>query len=184
MSIVRTLQADGLTLQRIEPGNILFVEQCIRATGDVGLLSHLNKNYMPAPNTGKLTNFGFAIELEGRFVGLTLLCVSSWVNGHGFTTTNIAEPNWGYGVAPRTKPHLFYLGFEIIGLNRIEAGCGVSNRASKRSIEKTRGFVLEGRLREYVRGSDGRFEDEDRYAILRSDWAKMYDASSISVVME
>jgi RimJ/RimL family protein N-acetyltransferase len=73
----------------------------------------------------------------------------------------------GRGVAPASKPLLLRLGFGALGLNRIETGCFVSNLASRRSIEKTPGFRLEGTLRQYGRNARGEFEDELRYAILR-----------------
>jgi len=183
-AVVRALGADDLTLYRIHTGNLGFVEDSIRAMGDLTLLPPLAKSYMPYPRIGRLVNFGFWIEFADAFVGLTLLCVSSWDNHHGFTTTHIAEPRRGMGFAPRTKPHLFHLGFAILGLNRIEAGCGISNSSSNRSIRKTPGFVFEGRLREYVLRTDGKYEDENRYAILRRDWLELYDSSSVSVIVD
>ena len=81
-----------------------------------------------------------------------------------------------------SKPLLFYLAFEILNLNRVETGCLVSNTSSKRSIEKTKGFILEGTLREFGRNVDGHFEDELRYGILKSDWELLYDKSSINVI--
>jgi len=78
---------------------------------------------------------------------------------------------------------LLYLAFEILGLNRIETGCLVSNLASKRSIEKTAGFQLEGVLREYGLNYRGEFEDEYRYAILRRDWLKLYDKARVEVIV-
>ncbi len=88
----------------------------------------------------------------------------------------------GKGVAPRSKPHLFYLAFEILGLNRIETGCFVSNIASKKSIEKTAGFEFEGTTRQSGLNDNGEFEDEYRYAILRQDWVKLYDKTRIDVI--
>jgi ribosomal-protein-serine acetyltransferase len=85
-------------------------------------------------------------------------------------------------VAPASKPLLFRLGFGELGLNRIETGCFVSNQASKRSIEKTAGFRLEGTLREYGRNARGGFEDELRCAILRRDWLELYDPREVEVL--
>ncbi|GAB3551315.1 hypothetical protein GCM10027577_31560 [Spirosoma fluminis] len=88
----------------------------------------------------------------------------------------------GRGVAPRSKPHLFYLAFELLELNRVETGCFVSNLASKRSIEKTAGFMLEGVMRESGLNDHGAFEDEYLYAILRKDWLTLYDKTQIELV--
>jgi RimJ/RimL family protein N-acetyltransferase len=70
----------------------------------------------------------------------------------------------------------------MLGLHRIETGCNVSNLASRRSIEKTPGFQLEGILRGYALDENGAFEDEYRYAILRSDWEKLYDKNLVEVI--
>jgi ribosomal-protein-serine acetyltransferase len=58
----------------------------------------------------------------------------------------------------------------------------VSNTASRRSIEKTPGFVYEGTLRKFARNEQGEFEDELRYAILHEDWAKLYNPDEIEVI--
>ncbi|WP_245327382.1 GNAT family N-acetyltransferase [Hymenobacter fodinae] len=88
----------------------------------------------------------------------------------------------GRGVTPRSKPHLFYLAFELLGLNRVATGCRVSDLSSKRSIEKTRGFQFEGLMRESGLNDAGEFEDELLYAILRRDWLQLYDKQHVTVV--
>ena len=85
-------------------------------------------------------------------------------------------------MAPRSKEPLFYFAFEMLGLNRVETGCLISNTASRRSIEKTTGFQYEGILREYSRNPQGKFEDDLRYAILKSDWDSLYDKTHVEVL--
>jgi ribosomal-protein-serine acetyltransferase len=99
----------------------------------------------------------------------------------GYTGADTPESMRGRGIAPRSKAHLLYVGFQMLGLNRIETGCFVSNTASQRSIEKTPGFVFEGILRAYGRNAQGVFEDERRYAILRSDWQRLYNPVDVTV---
>jgi hypothetical protein len=43
-------------------------------------------------------------------------------------------------------------------------------------------MCFEGTLRQYARNAQGEFEDERRYAILRQDWLRSYDRSTIEVV--
>jgi RimJ/RimL family protein N-acetyltransferase len=88
----------------------------------------------------------------------------------------------GRGVTPGSKPHLFYLAFELLELNRVATGCRVSNLASKRSLEKTVGLQLEGIMRESGVNDDGAFEDEYLYAILRRDWLALYDKTQVQVL--
>ena len=73
--------------------------------------------------------------------------------------------------------------FELLGLNRVETGCFVSNLSSKRSIGKTAGFRFEGTLRESGLTEQGTFGDEYLYAILRRDWLTLYDKSQVTVLV-
>ena len=88
------------------------------------------------------------VIFDGELAGLSLLGIDDWKQSRGYTGADTLAHMRGKGVAPRSKPHLFYLAFEILGLNRLETGCFVSNLASKKSIEKTAGFQFEGIKRE------------------------------------
>ena len=88
----------------------------------------------------------------------------------------------GRGVTPRSKAHLFYLAFALLELNRVATGCLVSNHSSKRSIEKTPGFQLEGISRESGLNEQGVYEDEYLYSILRRDWLNLYDERQVQVI--
>lgn len=147
------------------------------------MLKELEKSYAPAFEGGVRTKYGFYSILENQLAGLSLLGMSSWKDRRGYTGADTLLHMRGKGVAPRSKPHLFYLAFEVLELNRVETGCYVSNIASKRSIEKTAGFYLEGVLLEYGINPQGEFEDEYRYAILRRDWLKLYDKSRVEVIV-
>ena len=139
--------------------------------------------YRPQYNAdGSQRRFGFLVETSEGTAGLVMLSIQNWIDARGHTSSDILPSMRGRGIAPKTKPLLFYLGFELLGLNRIETGCFVSNRASRRSIEKTPGFRLEGVLREYGRNEQGVFEDEYRYAILRSEWQSLYAAVGVVVI--
>ena len=180
----KALHADSITLYLIDEENLADVRSMFQGFADSHyLLSELEKSYVPQYKEGVRTKYGFYALLENQLAGLTLLGISSWKDHRGYTGADTLLHMRGRGVAPRSKPHLFYLAFEILGLNRVETGCFVSNLASKRSIEKTAGFQLEGVLREYGLNEQGEFEDEYRYAILRRDWLKLYDKSEIEVIV-
>jgi ribosomal-protein-serine acetyltransferase len=145
--------------------------------------SELAESYRPAwDDEGRQTRYGFTVTLNGVLAGGSLLGVGSWEDERGHTGADTFEHMRGQGAAPGSKPHLFYLAFALLGLNRIETGCVVSNTASKRSIEKTPGFQLEGVLRQHGRDANGVLEDEYRYAILREDWERLYDASLVETM--
>lgn len=179
----KALYSDSITLHLIEEDNLAEVRSLFRGFPDSEeTLAEIEKSYVPQFRKGRRTKYGFYAMLGEELAGLSLLGISSWKTSTGYTGADTLAHMRGRGVAPRSKPHLFYLAFEILGLNRVETGCFVSNLASKRSIEKTAGFQFEGRCRESGLNEQGEFEDEFYYAILRSDWLKLYDKSQVKVI--
>jgi len=178
------LRAGGIALHRITDGNYDEVARTWAGFPDSDyMLSELDGSYRPAwDDDGRQTKFGFTTTLNGVLAGGSLLGVGSWEDERGYTGADTFEHMRGRGVAPGSKPHLLYLAFALLRLNRDETGCVVSNASSKRSIEKTPGFVLEGVLREHERNAEGVLEDAYRYAILRRDWERLYDASDIEML--
>lgn len=180
----RALRYGELILHRIREENLDEVRRLFAAMPDAGyLLAELEANYRPEYDEElRQTLFGFYSTLGGELAGASLLGVSSWLEARGFTGADTFVHMRGLGVAPASKPALYYLGFAVLGLNRIETGCFASNLASRRSLEKTPGLVYEGTLRQYARNATGVFEDEHRFAILRSDWLALYRDARIEVV--
>jgi RimJ/RimL family protein N-acetyltransferase len=170
------LRWGALTLHRIDEDNLPEVRQLFAAMPDAGyLLAELEANYRPEyDEERRQTLFGFYSTLGGELAGASLLGVSSWLEARGFTGADTFVHMRGRGVAPASKPALYFLGFGVLGLNRIETGCFASNAASRRSLEKTPGLMYEGTLRQYARNAAGVFEDEHRFAILRRDWVTLY----------
>ena len=180
----KALHADSITLYLINEENLADVRSLFQGFPDSDyMLKELEKSYAPRFEGGERTKYGFYSMLENDLAGLSLLGISSWKDRRGYTGADTLLHMRGKGVAPRSKPLLFYLGFEMLRLNRIETGCYVSNLASRRSIEKTEGFQLEGVLREYGLNPRGEFEDEYRYGILRRDWMILYDKSQVDVIV-
>ena len=184
MIMFKALHSDSITLCLINEDNAAEVcSMFVRFPDSDYMLSEINESYLPEfDETGKRTKYGFYSLLNGELAGLSLLGIDCWKNKRGYTGADTLIHMRGKGVAPRSKPHLFYLAFEILGLNRIETGCFVSNFASKKSIEKTVGFKFEGIKRESGINEQGEFENELFYGILRSDWIKLYDKTKIGVV--
>jgi RimJ/RimL family protein N-acetyltransferase len=60
------------------------------------------------------------------------------------------------------------LGFDVLLLHRVWAGCDPENRASARVLEKV-GMRLEGRLRDDVR-IRGEYRDTLVYGLLEDEW--------------
>ncbi len=178
------IRSGELSLHLISSSNVEEVRAILRGTpGTEDMQRELETSYLPRfDDDGRRTKYGFYSTLNDQPAGMCLLGISSWKNLRGYTGADTFPHMRGKGVAPDSKPHLFYLAFEVLGLNRVETGCLVSNEASRRSIEKTAGFQFEGTLREFGRNADGEFEDEFRWAILRSDWDRLYDKGLFEVV--
>ena len=173
----------AIILHLIEEKNAESVRAMFRGAGaDADFIEELDRSYLPRYDADdRRTKWGFYATLHGELAGLSLLGVNSWADLRGYTGADTLPGMRGQGVAPGSKPHLFHLGFALLGLNRVETGCLVSNTASRRSIEKTPGFQFEGVLRQYARNAAGEFEDELRYAILREDWLRFYRDVAVEV---
>ncbi len=181
---IQALRSGNIILHLINPDNFPEVRKMFTGFPDSDyMLKELDQSYIPQYDlAGRRTVYGFYARLDDQLAGASLLGISDWDNLLGFTGADTFVHVRGRGVAPGSKPHLFYLGFYLLGLNRIETGCFVSNTASRRSIEKTPGFVYEGTLRKFQRNDAGEFEDELRYSILRTDWETLYDPHEIDVI--
>ncbi|MCC5613451.1 GNAT family N-acetyltransferase [Nostoc sp. CHAB 5834] len=180
--MVKALYADSIALHLITDDNLSQVYELFQGFSDSRpMLDEMFQHYLPKYEKGRQINYGFYVMLEGQLAGMSLLSVDSWQERSGSTGADVFEHMRGRGVAPRSKPHLFYLAFELLKLNRVATGCLVSNQSSKRSIEKTIGFAFEGVSRESGINEQGEFEDEYIYSILYRDWLKLYDKRLIQV---
>ena len=183
MTTFKALYSDSITLYLITEENIADVYRMFEGFPDSeDIIREIKENYLPQYDGEIRINYGFYGLLDSELAGLSLLTVDSIKECKGSTGADTLLHMRGRGVAPGSKPHLFYLGFELLGLNRIETGCLISNTASKRSIEKTPGFQFEGIARESGLNDKGEFEDQHLYAILCKDWAQLYDKSKVQVV--
>lgn len=144
----------------------------------------LTQHYAPKfDKAERRTAWGFYATKHDELRGFSLLEVDDWENKIGSTGADTLPEHRGKGLAPGSKPHLFYLAFKVLDLNRIETGCLVSNTASRRSLEKTAGIVYEGTFREAEWNEEtGQFEDVLRYAILRRDWERLYNPEEIEII--
>jgi RimJ/RimL family protein N-acetyltransferase len=182
--IFDALRSGELDLRLIEESHLPSLEKQIQSHDEAEyFLGELRRSYRPANDQeNKRTKYGFNIVLNDQPAGFCLLGIGSWSDSRGYTGCDIYPHMRGRGIAPQSKPLLFYLAFELLGLHRVETGCLTTNLASKRSIEKTKGFAFEGTLRDYRQVAKGEFVDEHRWAILRDEWSALYDPNDIQVV--
>ncbi|MFN0071328.1 MAG: GNAT family N-acetyltransferase [Chloroflexota bacterium] len=75
---------------------------------------------------------------------------------------------WGEGYATEAAMRMLELGFDALGLHRVDAGCIADNTASARVLERL-GMRLEGRLREKEHFKEA-WHDLLVYALLEQEW--------------
>lgn len=75
---------------------------------------------------------------------------------------------WGQGILKEVMPLLFDIGFDDLGLTRIEGYVVHDNTKCKRALEKI-AFVHEGTMRD-CEVKDGRVISIDIYAVLAREW--------------
>jgi len=179
------LRSGPITLFPIDSWNIRNAMDMVCRFADRKVLrEEIARSYAPAFNAkGIRTKWGFYTRLDGVIAGLSLLGISSKSATVGYTGADTLSHMRGQGVAPGSKAALFYLGFELLNLKRIETGCNPANEASKRSIEKTPGFEFIGVFPSEHPNEKGEIEEENRYAIKRADWKRLYADVKVEVLV-
>ena len=78
---------------------------------------------------------------------------------------------WNQGFMSEALKKVIEVGFDYVGLRRIEIVHSVTNIASQRVIEKS-GFIYEGTYRKMLPDkTTGKFTDCKHYSILKEEWS-------------
>ncbi len=112
--------------------------------------------------------WGIELKAEGALIGT---CgYHSWNEEHARAEIgyDLWPDYWGRGLMPEALRVLLRYGFEVMGLNRVEATTHTENEQSMRVLEKL-GFRREGVLREYY-CQDGVCNDQVLFSLLRREW--------------
>jgi RimJ/RimL family protein N-acetyltransferase len=104
----------------------------------------------------------------GELIGGGALDVSSYTHRQGEIGYYLRPDRWGNKLGTEIAQLLLALGFERLGLHRVEASADPDNIASHRVLQHLR-MREEGRLRDrYL--IDGRWNDRLLFAITRPEW--------------
>ncbi len=121
--------------------------------------------------------FGVVVKNSDAFIGVIGLHGVDAINrsvGLGIYIGDHAAKGHGYG---REAVRLaLKFAFEELNLNRVELGVLADNWRAIRTYQKV-GFVQEGCVRQ-AHYRAGRYQDEYRFAILRSEWEALYASDS------
>lgn len=113
---------------------------------------------------------GLAIVLpeSGAFIGDVSLQWTSKEGRQGELGYLLHPDHQGHGYATEAAEEMLRIGFEVLGLRRISAGCEPRNTGSVRVLERL-GMRREGHFRHYAYVK-GEWWDEYVYAILAEDF--------------
>jgi len=117
----------------------------------------------------EIKNYTFAIEnnITEKFIGLLGLKLWNKKHRRGEIWYKIHSDHWRNGYATESVNLALDLGFGILKLHRIQAGCAVENIGSIKVLEKV-GMIREGRGRQLLPLKNG-WSDNFEYSILETD---------------
>jgi RimJ/RimL family protein N-acetyltransferase len=117
---------------------------------------------------GDVLEFAAELRSTGQFVGAMTFFYRSTVHARGEIGYTIAPPFAGNGFASEGAVALMRIGFEVLGLHRIEGQCDARNIASARVLERI-GMRREAHLveNEFVKGE---WTDALVFAMLADEW--------------
>ena len=111
----------------------------------------------------------FCIEnTESAFVGLIGLTMGKPAYKNAEAWFKLRPNYWNKGYATEALKVILDFSFKDLKLHRIEAGCAVENKASKRVLEKV-GMIKEGHCRKLL-PIRGQWVDNFEFAILETDF--------------
>jgi len=116
---------------------------------------------------GEPTNWGLELRETGRLVGMAgfaEIAVEHERGGIGFV---LNRSYWRRGLMTEAVAEVLRIGFDVLALEKIEAGCIAENEGSKAVLLKT-GMHLEGRRVRHWR-KRGAWNDILTFGITRSD---------------
>lgn len=117
--------------------------------------------------------FGITVKQGDRLIGVVGLHQVNLVNRSAVFGINVGDASYqGRGYGREATELVLRYAFEELNLNRVELSVYADNWRAIRMYQKV-GFVQEGCARQ-ARYSNGRYQDEYRFAILRSEWEALY----------
>jgi RimJ/RimL family protein N-acetyltransferase len=125
------------------------------------------KAWLAGDPSRQRTNYRLGVVVEGKLIGTAMLSIVSAEHRRGEIGYVIHPDWWGRGIATEAAGMLLELGFQELGLHRIEATTRPDNTASWHVLEKI-GMRREGLIRDhlFLRGA---WVDSLAYAILETD---------------
>ncbi|MGF1399415.1 GNAT family N-acetyltransferase [Streptococcus infantarius] len=129
-------------------------------------------NIMPKRWSEKKIPAGYGICPKGSNRVIDLIDFNHRHADDVFEMGYLLHPDyWGQGIMPEAARAILEVGFNLVGLHKIEIECYSYNKASQRIAEKL-GFTLESRIRDR-KDAQGKRCDLLSDGLLKSEWEKL-----------
>jgi RimJ/RimL family protein N-acetyltransferase len=150
----------------------LYIEQMQPGAIGDAMKRRLKRNKLESE--GDVLELAVELTATGEFVGALTFMYPSGKHRRGEIGYAILPEYAGRGYATEGGRALLSIGFDVLGLHRIEAQCDARNVASARVMARL-GMQPEAHLRqnEFVKGE---WTDEILYGMLAEDWAQLNKA--------
>jgi len=179
---IPTLETERLILRRIMPSD---AEDVYSYSSDPAVSHQLlwhphtsrqqTRDYLKLVDKkykqGQFWDFGVVIKEDLRFIGTVGFTSFDFYNNSAEIGYVLSSLYWGRGLAAEAARAVITFGFEVLGLNRIEARFTVENARSRRVLKKC-GMTFEGVEREGML-IKGEYRNIEIYSILKSDYKKL-----------
>lgn len=118
----------------------------------------------------ELTDWGIIDKVSGKFIGTSGFVYVHPTHSRAEIGYALSKKYWGKGLMTEAVQEIIRYGFNVLGLNRIEARAEIQNIGSWRVMENVN-MHFEGILREHL-FAKGAYHDVKMYAILKSDYER------------
>lgn len=178
----QTIQTERLTLRRFETGdaeamyrNWAFDEAVTKymhwnAHKNVDETSHILSSWVDDYLDALTYNWAIVLKELGEPVGSISLLNLNTVHSKAEAGYCMGKAWWGRGIMTEALKAVIAYGFDVVGLNRVEAVHQSENIGSGMVMQKA-GMVHEGHMRQW-RYIKGMFRDYEYYGILIGEYNK------------
>ncbi len=135
-----------------------------------GMAEEWISTHRPKFEAGELLTLAITSLATGELIGATGLMITPCFE-HAELGYWIGRPYWKKGYCTEATKVILKYGFTALKLNRIHASHFSRNPASGKVMQKI-GMSHEGRAPQHAKKWD-KFEDVERYGILRKQWLKI-----------
>jgi RimJ/RimL family protein N-acetyltransferase len=171
LRLMRKTDADSVYAMYSDPDLVRYLYTPPMQPGGIGDAMKRRLKRTKLESEGDILELAVELTATGEFIGALTFFYRSEVHQRGEIGYAILPEFAGQGYATEGGHVLLRIGFEQLGLHRIEAQCDARNLASARVMARL-GMQPEAHLREneFVKGE---WTDEILYGMLAEEWERL-----------